>query len=570
MSYLERVNSPRDLKTMSFEELGGLAEEVRQAVISRVEAVGGHFGSNLGVVELTVALHYVFDTPKDKIVFDVSHQCYPHKILTGRKNAFLEPSLYDSISGFTVPSESEYDVFQVGHTSSSVSLACGLAKARDFTGGTENIIAVIGDGSLSGGEAFEGLDNVATLNSNCIVIFNDNEMSIAENHGGIYQNLQLLRDTNGKAELNLFKAIGLNYVYVEQGNDLKTLIDALQQVKDSKTPVVVHVHTLKGKGYPKAVENKEQYHWFGGLNAKKGNTVRLEKLTAEYLLKKMATDKTLVAINSASPSAQGWTPDLRQQAGDQFIDTGITEQHTFSFASGLAKNGAKPVLYIGAPFMSRAFDQLMQDIALNDSPVVILGTNCSLSGADATHVGSFEAMQTCNMPNLVCLSPVFCEEYFAMLDWALSQREKAVFIRIPNSNVSGGNTYDVTHPSIEKGEKVAFIGVGESYFTVEKCAQLYKQKTGMQPIVINQRNYGEIDENELALLQKCDVVVTVEYNLLEGGFGAKVAMLLGKSNAKVLCYGGKKEFTNRVPLSVQKQNYRLHEDLIVADVLQLV
>lgn len=293
--YLEKIDAPQDLRGLTTEQLHALADEIREALLRKLSAHGGHIGPNLGMVEATIALHRVFDSPKDKIIYDVSHQSYVHKMLTGRREAFLDPADYDEVSGYTNPQESEHDHFTIGHTSTSVSLACGLAKARDLRGGSENVIAVIGDGSLSGGEAYEGLSNAGEAGTNLIVVVNDNEMSIAENHGGLYANLRELRESDGKAPCNFFRALGLDYLYVKEGNDIEALTAAFRQVKDTPRPVVVHIRTLKGKGYAPAERQKERFHWgmpfdlaTGEPKAAGGGEDYCD-LTGRFLLERMRT-----------------------------------------------------------------------------------------------------------------------------------------------------------------------------------------------------------------------------------------------------------------------------------------
>ena len=305
-SVLSKVNTPDDVKKLSIAEMNTLADEMREYIITKVNTTGGHFGPNLGIIEATIALHYVFNSPKDKFVFDVSHQCYPHKILTGRKEGFTNPEKYNTFTGYTAPEESEHDLFKVGHTSTSVSLATGVAKARDLKGETGNVIALIGDGSLSGGEAYEGLNNAAVLGSNMIIIVNDNEMSIAENQGGYYKNLEELRRTNGKAECNIFKAMGFDYLYVEEGNNVESLISAFSKIKDSTHPVVVHIHTEKGHGCDAALANKEGFHWImpGTLDsvnetqAPQGESYT--SITTDYILEKAKRPESFYH-NSCNP-----------------------------------------------------------------------------------------------------------------------------------------------------------------------------------------------------------------------------------------------------------------------------
>ncbi len=471
--YIEKINGPEDVKKLNTEELTAMAEEMRQALLKRASIHGGHFGPNFGMVEATIAMHYVFESPKDKIVYDVSHQTYPHKMLTGRKDAYLYEDHYDDVSGYSNPNESEHDHFTVGHTSTSVSLACGLAKARDLKGENGNVIAVIGDGSLSGGEALEGLDYAAELDGNLIIVVNDNDMSIAENHGGLYSNLKLLRDTNGEAECNLFKAMGLDYCYVQHGNDVADLISTFESVKDSPKPVVVHINTLKGKGYAPAEEHKEQWHFSGPFKIEIGEPLYIPEgedfstITSQYLLKKMKEDPAVVAITSGTPTVLGFTEDKRNEAGKQFVDVGIAEETAVALASGIAANGGKPVYGVYSTFVQRTYDQLAQDLCINNSPATIVTFFGSVYGMnDVTHLGLYDIPMMANIPNLVYLAPTTKEEYLAMLDWSIEQNEHPVAIRLPGGAVlSDGNTvtkdfsklnkYEVT----QEGSKVAIIGL---------------------------------------------------------------------------------------------------------------
>ena len=428
--YIEKINGPEDVKKLTVDEMTVMAGEMREALLKRASIHGGHFGPNFGMVEATIALHYVFESPKDKIVYDVSHQTYPHKMLTGRKDAYLYEEHYDDVSGYSNPNESVHDHFTVGHTSTSVSLACGLAKARDLKGEDGNVIAVIGDGSLSGGEALEGLDYAVELDGNLIIIVNDNDMSIAENHGGLYGNLKLLRKTNGQAECNLFKAMGLDYIYVDHGNDVGDLIEALKSVKDSRKPVVVHINTLKGKGYAPAEQNKEVWHYNGPFHIETGEP--LYEMTEEdysdislnYLLDKMKKDPAVVAITSGTPTVMGFTEDKRKEAGKQFVDVGIAEETAVALASGIAANGGKAVYGVYSTFLQRTYDQIAQDLCINNSPATIVTFCGSVYGMnDVTHLGLYDIPMMANIPNLVYLAPTTKEEYLAMLDWSIEQNE---------------------------------------------------------------------------------------------------------------------------------------------------
>ena len=578
--YIEKINGPEDVKKLNIEEMTALAEEMRHALLKRASIHGGHFGPNFGMVEAIIALHYVFESPKDKMVFDVSHQTYPHKMLTGRKDAYLYEEHYDDGTGYSCPQESEHDHFTVGHTSTSVSLACGLAKARDLRGESANVIAIIGDGSLSGGEALEGMDFAAELDSNMIIVVNDNDMSIAENHGGLYSNLKLLRETNGQAECNLFKAMGLDYVYVDHGNDLRELIGAFKQVKDSKKPVVVHINTLKGKGYKPAEEHKEEWHWHLPFDIETGKSHFPEvedysSVTCEYLIEKMKKDPTVVTITSGTPTILGFTQEKRKQAGRQFVDVGIAEETAVALASGIAKGGGKPVYGVYSSFIQRTYDQISQDLCIDGNPATIVVYTGSVFGmTDVTHLGLQDIPMLSNIPGLVYLAPTTKEEYLSMLDWSVEQKEMPVAIKLPGGDmISDGrevkkdwsqlNTYEVT----EKGSKIALIGLGTFYFLALQTAEMLEKK-GIHATVINPYYITGLDEGLLEKLKADhDTVVTLEDGILNGGFGEKIARFYGSSDMKVYNYGLKKEFLDRYDVNeVLKENH-LTAEQIVNDVL---
>ncbi len=579
--YIENINSPADVKELNIMQLNVLAEEMRHALLTRASKHGGHFGPNFGMVEAIIAMHYVFDSPKDKIVFDVSHQCYPHKILTGRKDAYLYEEHYDDVSGYTNPDESEHDFFTVGHTSTSISLACGLAKARDLNGEDGNVIAVIGDGSLSGGEALEGLDFASELNSNMIIVANDNDMSIAENHGGLYGNLKLLRETNGQAECNLFKAMNLDYIYVDKGNDIASLIEAFEKVKDTKKAVVVHINTLKGKGYAPAEQNKEEWHWHmpfdiaTGESLSKGGEPDFADASLEYLLKKMDEDKSVVAITAGTPTVMGFTADMRAKAGKQFVDVGIAEETAVALASGIAANGGKPVFGVYSSFIQRAYDQITQDVCINGNAVTFSVFAGSVYGMnDVTHLGLQDIPMLNSIPGLVYLAPVTKEDYIAMLDWSLKQNEYPVAIKVPGGRmVSTGTpvtkdfsklgTYEVT----KKGSRVAILGLGTFYETAVKAADILKTSHGIDATVINPYYISGIDADTLNELKKDHAVVaTLEDGYLEGGFGAKIAAYYGSSDMKVLNFGIKKEFIDRYDVAEVLKDNHLTPEQIAEDI----
>ena len=579
--YIENINSPADVKKLNIMQLNVLAEEMRHALLTRASRHGGHFGPNFGMVEAIIAMHYVFDSPKDKIVFDVSHQCYPHKMLTGRKDAYLYEEHYDDVSGYTNPDESEHDFFTVGHTSTSISLACGLAKARDLNGEDGNVIAVIGDGSLSGGEALEGLDFASELNGNMIIVANDNDMSIAENHGGLYANLKLLRETNGQAECNLFKAMNLDYIYVDKGNDIASLIEAFEKVKDTKKAVVVHINTLKGKGYAPAEQNKEEWHWHmpfdiaTGESLFKGGEPDFSDASLEYLLKKMDEDKSVVAITAGTPTVMGFTADMRAKAGKQFVDVGIAEETAVALASGIAANGGKPVFGVYSSFIQRAYDQITQDVCINGNAVTFTVFAGSVYGMnDVTHLGLQDIPMLNSIPGLVYLAPVTKEDYIAMLDWSLTQNAYPVAIKIPGgSMISTGvpvtkdfsklDTYEIT----KKGSRVAILGLGTFYENAVKAADNLKSSHGIDATVINPYYISGIDADTLNELKKDHAVVaTLEDGYLEGGFGAKIAAFYGSSDMKVLNFGIKKEFIDRYDVSEVLKDNHLTPEQIAEDI----
>lgn len=575
--YLEHISGPADVKKLSLTEMTTLCGEIRTALIEKLSRHGGHCGPNFGFVEATVALHYVFDSPKDKMVFDVSHQTYPHKMLTGRAEAFLDPAHYDDVSGYSNPHESEHDHFTIGHTSTSVSLACGLAKARDLRGESGNVIAVIGDGSLSGGEALEALDYAAELDGSLIIIVNDNDMSIAENHGGIYGNLCLLRETGGKAECNLFRAMGLDYRFVADGNDLSAMIEALRAVKDAKKPVVLHIVTEKGKGFVPAEQHKEDWHWCMPFDRKTGKPLMStegeswESITTDFMLERMKRDPAVCMITSGTPTVLGFTEDKRRLAGRQFIDVGIAEENAVALASGIAAAGGKPVYGVYSTFIQRTYDQLSQDLCINNSPATIIVAWGSVYGMnDVTHLGLYDIPMMSGIPNLVYLAPTSREEYLAMLDWSIDQTDHPVAIRMPGGPlISTGeavkpdfsrlNEYQVAH----RGAKVALLGLGSFFSLAQQAAALLKTQTGIDATVINPRFITGLDEKLLrGLTADHDVVVTLEDGQLDGGFGEKIARFYGADAVKVLNFGLKKEFLDRYDLEqVLRDNHLTPEQL---------
>ena len=582
LDVLNKVNYPKDLRKLSIGELNSLADEIRGVLIKKVNAVSGHIGSNLGFLEPTIALHYVFDAPSDKIVFDVSHQSYTHKILTGRKDGFIDESKYNKYTGYTAPEESEYDLFKVGHTSTSIALATGMAKARDVEGRKENVIAIIGDGSLTGGEALEGLNNASVLNSNIIIVVNDNGMSIAKNQGGLHQHLQELKESKGNLQNNMFKALGFDYIYVDEGNNIEELIEAFKQVKDIDHTVIVHLNTEKGHGLAEAVANKEKYHWIMPHELDNENKAPVQmpesydSITNDYLLNKVKAGENIIVVSPATPGATGLTPDIREQLGKNYVDVGIAEQEAVGFISGAAKNGAKPVLQVISSFIQRAYDQLSQDFALNNSPAVILVYMGSIySMNDATHLCIFDIPLISNIPNIVYLAPTNKEEHLAMLDWAVKQNNHSVVIRVPTNGLISTGVKDNTDYSklnkfklVEKGKDVAIIGVG-NFFELAKNVKEELKNKGINATLINPAFISGIDTEMLEDLKKDHkVVITLEDGVVEGGFGQKIASYYGNSNMKVLNFGATKEFTDRLSVDELTEKYGLSKEAISANVLK--
>ena len=584
--YIEKIKSPADLKKLDIEALKIVADETRQAVLNRVSKYGGHVGPNLGFVEATVALHYVFDAPKDKLVFDVSHQSYPHKILTGRAAGFLgDLDDMNAISGYSSPAESPiYDNFEVGHTSTSISLATGLQKARDIKGTDENIIAVIGDGSLSGGEAFEGLDEASELGTGIIIVVNDNEMSIVENHGGIYKNLRALRQSNGQCEHNWFKAWGFEYHYLEEGNDIARLIQVFKKVKGTQRPTVVHIHTEKGHGFAPAVEDKETWHWSMPFNITDGSLLNpptgesYDRLFSDWMLREMKRDKTLIAVTAGTPTAAGFSPAKRREAGAQHIDMGIAEEQAAAMISGMAKGGLHPVWTVYSTFIQRTYDQIAQDLCINSNPAVINvvgGGTASMN--DITHICLFDIPMLCSIPNLIYLAPTTCEEYFAMLRWAIDQDRKPIAIRVPSNGVNHTAepvdteySYTPQYKVTRQGSQVAIIAAGSFYQKGENVADILAAK-GINATLINPRYLNAVDAETLdSLKAEHRLIVTLEDGCKDGGFGERIASYYGTSDMKVMVSGVKKDLYDRYNLRQLLADNRLLDEQIVDDILATI
>lgn len=625
---LSSIHTPADVHALSAQQLRDLCLEIRATLLDYGKKHGGHIGSNLGVVELTVALHRVFDSPRDRFIFDVSHQSYVHKMLTGRAEAYLDQSRFDEVTGFTNPLESEHDSFMLGHTGTSISLACGLAKTRDMQRGAAgestigNVIAIIGDGSLSSAIAFEGLNNAAEQGGNLIIIVNDNEMSIAEDFGGMYGQLAKLRTSNGMAELNLFKAFGLDYRYVEQGNDVDALVEVLNEVKDIDHPIVVHIHTTKGLGFNDETEADngsdgcnqtnpqphagqcEANHW-QDPEASLGKPLDARKYYGEMAMasleRRFDNEPGLVVISPATPGSNGITRDFRERAGAHYVDTGITEEHAAAFAAGIARAGGRPVLATSATFFQRTFDQLQQELALNHVPATLLIFGAGISGADNTHSGTFDMTMFANVPDVTCLAPSSGEQMLDMLAWATGPSEHGVMaIRMPGEqilaleraadmafdplqraeehdpavNIAGACPF-VRYQIVQPGRDVAILGLGNTMPLAAEItsalAENDEEHAAITATLVDALQYSTMDAELLAMLADGHrLVVTLEDGQLEGGWGEKVtAFYANSSNTKashvrVLNFGAAKEFTDRVPLGELNERYGLTSETIVS------
>lgn len=554
--YLEKINGPEDIKKLKKEQLQTLADETRNALINKISNVGGHSGPNLGVVELTIAMHYVFDSPKDKIVFDVSHQSYPHKILTGRKQAFMDSNHFGDVTGYTNPLESEHDLFTIGHTSTSVSLALGLAKGRDLKKTNENVIAIIGDGSLSGGEALEALDYAGEYKNNLIIIVNDNDQSIAENHGGIYKTLKELRENNGESNHNMFKAFGLEYKYLNDGHNIEKLIELFESVKGIDHPVVLHIHTIKGKGLSYAEANRELWHAGGPFNiedgSSKGAGFNLDPTVFESLKELLDNNDKAVVLNAGTPMVLGFMKDVREEyvKRGQFIDVGIAEENAVAMSSGIAKNGGTAVFGTFAPFFQRTYDQISHDLCLNDNPATMLVVSPGIYGMNTnTHIALCDIQMFAHIPNLIYLAPASKEEYRQMFKFATTQKEHPVAIRVPvvftQSGVEDTTDYSVYNKNkVEiKGSKVAIFAVGAMLPMALETAKKVKEETGREITVINPRFLTGLDEELLTKLKENhELVITLEDGELIGGYGQTIASFYGDMNIKVKNYGISKAF----------------------------
>lgn len=569
---LNKISGPKDLKKLSIPEMEELAKEIRTLILEKDAAEGGHLGPDLGIVEATIAYHYVFDAPKDKIVWDVSHQTYPHKMLTGRALAWIDPDHYEDVTPYTNPDESPYDYYAVGHTSTSIALATGMAKARDLMGRHENIMALIGDGSMTGGLAYEGLNNAVIEKHNIVVVVNDNQMSIDENVGGLVTALKKLRDSNGETKENPFTAMGFDYRYVADGNDVKSMIDAFKAVKDVDHPILLHINTLKGKGYEPAIDNEEAHHWVMPFDLKTDKTTvpapegpTANSVAMDVMKKHIENGEKIMAIDAAIPGVFG-LDEIKDKYPENYHDVGIAEQESVAFAAGMAKEGAVPILFENSTFLQRAFDQLSHDVAANDLPVVMMVAGGGMSGTSKTHLGIFDQVMISNLPNWIYLAPTTLAEEKDMLEWAIKQRKHPVAIKMPTKRVPAGKDvsrdYSEIKYDIKPGNVVAVLALGDMY---EMLGKEVAEKLGaslVNPISANILDTASLDK----LADENKVIVTLEDNILDGGFGEKVASYLGDKDVKVLNYGQKRVYTDQVPLKDILKDNRMTVDQIVEDV----
>ena len=607
---LDSIDSPKDLKVLSLEELNRLADEIRQLLIRFCRRHGGHLGSNLATIEPIIALHYVFDMPHDHLIFDVSHQAYTHKILTGRRRAYTDPESHEDLSGFTSPKESPYDDFILGHTGTSIGLACGMAAQRDATGGKANIIAFIGDGSLSSGPAFEGLDWAAEQGGNLIIVVNDNEMSIAENHGGLYKSLAALRASGGRSSDNPFRALGLDYCYVEEGNRIEDLTEAFRRVKDIDHPVVVHIHTRKGLGLGQGSHGQigptsvaqgdrntahmtslpdlpaegpvEANHWQDGLDSLDrlpNSRKTYGRMAMQALESRFPQEPGLTVISPATPLSNGIDPDFRQRAGNHYRDVGIAESHAIAYAAGIAKAGGTPVVATSATFFQRAYDQIEQEMALNGSAVTLLVFSTGIAKTDATHSGTADMVMMRGIPGLTCLAPTSGAEFLDMLAWATGPARQPVVIRVPGERTlaterAGKPTTPVSDPSktdaecgsdpapwdryriLQEGKTVAVLALGDALPLGRDLADSLEKSMGLKPTLVDPHRYDRLDEQTLnALASTHSLVATIEDGQLDGGWGQAVAAYYGPAKVRTLAFGAAKEFNDRVPQATLMERY---------------
>lgn len=619
--YLDKINSPEDLKKLNYSELKEVCQELRDYIINVVSKNGGHLASNLGVVELTVALHRVFDSPKDKIIWDVGHQCYAHKIITGRRDSFTTIRKFGGISGFPKTSESPHDIFETGHSSTSISAALGMAKARDLKGEDYSVVAVIGDGSLGGGIALEALNNAAHLNTNIILILNDNEMSISKNVGGLSAYLGRLRTEKlyfkFKRELEfilnktpfvgkkifsiasrcrdkfkylivkgiIFEELGFKYFGPIDGHDIKTMERIISNAKEyKKHPVLIHVITKKGKGYRIAEENPEKFHGISSFDINTGETLNdtKNKSYSEIFGNKMIEladkDHRVIAITAAMPDGTGLNQFAKKHK-DRFFDVGIAEQHAVTFSAGLAKGGFKPFFAVYSTFLQRAYDQILHDVCLQKIPVIFAIDRAGLVGQDGeTHQGIYDISYLRSLPNITIMSPKSGKELEDMMEFAL-KINGPVAIRYPKGEAPN---FDFEDTPIEYGKgEILFEGsdgiiIAEGTMisnAVNLCKLLRNNNINM--MLVNMRFIKPLDENLLIKLAERSLpIYTLEDNVFEGGFGSSILEFYNKNSIKVdmnifahkkgiITHGAKNELLKMEGLDIDSLFQKIMSDLKV-------
>lgn len=618
---LDSVNMPEDIKKLNIGQLNRLALELRSFVLENVSKTGGHLASNLGIVELTLALHYCFDAPKDKIVWDVGHQAYIHKILTGRKDKFTTLRQLDGLSGFPKPSESEYDTFTAGHSSTSISIALGFACARDMRGSDEKVVAVIGDGSLTGGVAFEALNNAGRSNSNIIVVLNDNQMSISGNVGALSRHLGELRTERSYIEakndvkklLNrfpdsekmvnkikrtknrikylfipgvIFEELGFKYIGPVDGNNIESLIEVINRAKNIEGPVLIHVKTKKGKGYKYAENNPSAYHGVSafdlstGASIKKSNKPTYSDVFGKTMCSMADEDDKIVAVSAAMGNGTGLSKFISKHPS-RFYDVGIAEQHAVSFSAALAKSGFRPVFAVYSTFLQRAYDEIMQDVCLQNLHVVFAVDRAGIVGADGeTHQGIYDISYFTHMPNMTVMMPKNGIELEKMLRYAVYNIDGPVAVRYPRGNISdiySENTSEIEFGKaelLEDGEKIAVISVGAVCDNTAKVYEMLKND-GYNPMLINMRFAKPVDKEMLKLAaEKCGYIFTLEDNVIDGGAGMAVLEALNDmelmNDVKVHSYAFPDKFIEHGTRDQLFERYKLDSESIYKDIKERI
>lgn len=623
MSLLDKIHSPKDLKNIPREELPKLAREIRQFIVDVVSKTGGHLASNLGVVELTIALHYVFDTPNDKIIWDVGHQSYTHKILTGRKDRFHTLRQYGGISGFPKITESPYDAFTTGHSSTSISAGLGITCAKRLNGERSKVIAVIGDGSMTAGMAFEGLNQTGDIHKDLIVILNDNELSIGPNVGALSSLLsrtfsvkylqdirkeigELLRslprigqdayqlakraEESIKAFITpgvLFEALNFEYYGPIKGHRLNQLIDILTNIKEIEEPVLLHITTQKGKGYEPAEKNPVFFHGVGGFEVETGNGLPSKRVVPTYtevfgdtMVRLAKSDKKIIAVTAAMPEGTGLIK-FSQQFPDRFYDVGIAEQHGVTFAAGMAIEGFKPVVAIYSTFLQRAYDQIIHDVCLESLPVTFAIDRGGIVGEDGiTHHGLFDFSYLRLLPNMVVMAPKDENELQRMILTAIDHQGPIAF-RYPRGAAVGVPLDNIISPiPIGKGEiltegnDLLILSIGSTVRDALTAEKILAEQKGIHATVINSRFVKPLDRTLIQqLARKIPRIITIEENVRQGGFGSAVLELLADepiAGIKITCLGLPDSFIEHGPTGMLRAKYGIDSEAIINAAIKII